>query len=120
MIYLRQDRPIKKGMKHKWPHDIEGIFIELNFRKIKWLLFGTYHPPLQYLYYFEALEKPIDTYNNYNKVLLAGDFNSAEHGTCMGDFLCQQNLKNIVNESTCFKNPLRPSAIDLFSTNISS
>ena len=33
--------------KHNFPDDIEGIFVEINLRKIKWLLFGTYHPPSQ-------------------------------------------------------------------------
>ena len=44
IIYTREDIPSKILEKHKLPHDIEGIFIELNFRKVKWLLFGTYHP----------------------------------------------------------------------------
>ena len=38
----------------------------------------------------------------------------------METFLYQHNLKNIVKESTCFKNSLKPSTIDLFLTNSSS
>ena len=34
-------------MDHKLPHDIERIFLDLNMRKKKWLLFGSYHPPSQ-------------------------------------------------------------------------
>ena len=33
--------PSKALEKCKLPHNIEAIFIELNLRKIKWLLFGT-------------------------------------------------------------------------------
>ena len=77
MIYIRDDIPSKCLEKHKFPGDIEGIFVELNFRKVKWLLFGTYHPPTQNdLYYFNQLDKAIDTYNSYDKILLIGDFNA--------------------------------------------
>ena len=49
MIYIRKDIPTKILEKHELPHDIEGIFIELNFRRVKWLLFGTYPPPFKKL-----------------------------------------------------------------------
>ena len=29
------------------PSDIEKIITELNINKIKWLVFGCYHPPFQ-------------------------------------------------------------------------
>ena len=38
IIYLREDIPIKILEKQKLPQDVEGIFVELNFRKNKWLL----------------------------------------------------------------------------------
>lgn len=31
--------------KYNFPDDIEGLFIELNLKKTKWLFLGTYHPP---------------------------------------------------------------------------
>ena len=46
IIYVREDIPSKILEKHKLPQDVEGMIVELNFRKIKWLLFGTYHRPL--------------------------------------------------------------------------
>ena len=46
IIYVREDIPSKILEKYKLPQDAEGTFVELNFRKIKWLLFGTYHSPL--------------------------------------------------------------------------
>ena len=42
MIYIRENIPSKLLEKHKFHDDIEGLFVELNFRKVKWLLFGTY------------------------------------------------------------------------------
>ena len=49
--------------------DIEGLFVELNFGKSKWLLLGAYHPPSQIdSYLFEHLDKALDIYSNYGKV----------------------------------------------------
>ena len=77
MIYIRENIPSKLLEKHNFSDDIEGLFVELNFRKVKWLLFGTYHPPSQNdIYYFNQLDKAIDTYNNYDKIILIGDFNA--------------------------------------------
>ena len=44
IIYVREDIPGKVLGKHLFPNDIEGIFVEINFRKSKWLLCGTYQP----------------------------------------------------------------------------
>ena len=118
IIYVREDIPSKILEKRKLPHDIECIFIELNFRKVKWLIFGTYHLPLQNdQYYFEALDKALDCYSSYDRIVLTGDFNSEEQETCVEIFLYQHNIKNIVKESTCFKYSSNPSTIDLFLTN---
>ena len=77
MICIREDIPSKGLDKHVFPYDIEGLFVELNFRKCKWLLFGTYHPPSQAdIYYFDNLDKRFDTYSSYEKCLLIGDFNT--------------------------------------------
>ena len=45
MIFVREDIPSKILTKHNFPSDGEGLFVELNFRKSKWLLCGTYNPP---------------------------------------------------------------------------
>ena len=41
IICVREDIPSKTLEKHKLPQDIEGIFTELNFQKVKWLFLGT-------------------------------------------------------------------------------
>ena len=43
MIYVRGDIPSKMLTKHNLSEDIEVAFIELNFRKCKWLL--HFSPP---------------------------------------------------------------------------
>ena len=117
IIYVRED--ILE--KNKLPQDIEGMFIELNFRKFKCLLFGTYHPPSQNNQcYFEALDEALDCYGSYDRVFLIEDFNSEDHEICMRLFLYQHNLENIVEEGTCFKNSSKSSTSDLFLMNNSS
>ena len=93
MIYIRDDIPSRLLLKHVFPSDIEGLYIELNFRKCKWLLLGTYHPPSQSdQYYFNNLDKSLDTYSNYEKTLLVGDFNAQTTDQYLSSFLYQHEL----------------------------
>ena len=79
MIYIWDDIPCRLLLEHVFPSDIEGLYIELNFRKCKWLVLGTYHPPSQSeQYYFNNLDKSLDTHSNYEKILLVGDFNAQQ------------------------------------------
>ena len=72
MIYVRKNILSKLLTKHVPLSDIEWIFLELNFRKCKQLLVGTYHPPSQNdHYFFENLDKKIDVCSHYEKILLA-------------------------------------------------
>ena len=62
MVYIREDILSKLLDEHVFPYDMEGLFVELSFRKCKWLLFGTYHPPSEAdIYYFDNLDKAFDT-----------------------------------------------------------
>ena len=119
MICIRENILTKLLEKHNFSDDIEGLFVELNFRKVKWLLFGTYHPPSQNdIYYFNQLGKVIGTYNNYDKILLIGDLNAEITEPCLESFLYEHDhLQNLVKENTCFKSVENPSWIDLFLTN---
>ena len=45
IIYVREDISSKILEKNKSPQNVEGMFVELNFRKGKWLLFRTYYLP---------------------------------------------------------------------------
>ena len=76
-IYVREDIPNGMLAKHNFPDNIEGLFMELNFRKSKWLFGGMYHPPSQPdQYFFNTLDKALDVYSNYENILLIGDFNA--------------------------------------------
>ena len=100
IIYVREDIPSKILTKHVLPTDIEALFIELNFRKCKWLLSGIYHPPSQSDKYF--LYTSLDVYSNYENILLVGDSNTQiGEKTCLDTFLYQHELKNVNKEPTC-------------------
>ena len=91
-------------MKHVFPDDIEVLFIELNFRKIKSFLFGTYYPSTQSdSCYFNNLDKPLDLGSHNDKKLLVGDFNTKVSDNASSTFLYQHNLENLVKDKTCFK-----------------
>ena len=119
MVYVREDTPSQLLTKHVLSSDIECMFLDLNFRKWKWLLVGTYHPPSQNdHYFFENLDKAIDLYSHYEKILLVGNFNAEISEVCLNSFLYQHELKNLVKERTCSKIVSNPSCIDFFLTNI--
>ena len=122
LIYIREDIPSKKLNRHNFPSDIEGMFLEINLRKSKWLLFGSYHPPSQVDdYHLKFVGKALDIYNDfYNKFLLIRDFNIEDVEPCLSTFLYHYDAKNLVKEKTCFKNPSNPSCIDLYITNSSN
>ena len=122
VIYIKENIPSKEVNKHKFTKKVEGLFIEVNLRKTKLLLFGSYHSThkeygLSDADYFEQISLALDVYSNYDKFLLAGDFNIEEEESCLNDFLHEHNAMSIVKQHTCFKNIDNPSCIDLFITN---
>ena len=118
LVYIREDIPSKQLNCHIFPEDIEGIFVEINLRKTKWLLFGSYHPPSQSdQYYFDCVGRSIDKYLNYDNFLLAGDFNAKETDPCLKSFMFEYDIYCLVKDTACFKNPDNPSCIDPFLTN---
>ena len=64
-------------------------------------------------YFFDNLDKALDIYSTYDKVLIAGDFNAQEGEKSLDTFLYQHELKSLNKEDTCHKNLNKPSCIDL-------
>ena len=91
--------------------------MEINLKKVKWLLFGSYHPPSQSdNYYFDNVTNALDLYCQiYDKFLLIGEFNAEDSEPCLSRFLYEHNSKNLVKDKTCFKSLENPSC--LFLTN---
>ena len=81
---------------------------------------GSLHPPSQSdSYFFKHLDKALDIYSNYGKVLLTGGFNSEITEPCMDSFLYEYDMTSLVKNKPCFKSITNPTCIDLFLTNSS-
>ena len=122
LIYVRDDIPCKLLKKHTFSNDIEGIFLELNFRKSKWLLLGGYRPPSQNKEHFLSnLCSAFDIYTKtYDKLIVCGDFNMEEDDLYLSSFMCAYDFKCLIKDDTCFKSLENPSCIDLILTNCRS
>ena len=93
--------------KHKLLDDIEAIFIEVNLRKIKWLIFGISHPPSQPVeYFFKHVGYALDIYKQtYEKFLVAGDFNTEVAEPCLSEFWLSMTPKLWLKRKHALKFP---------------
>ena len=117
MVFAREDIPSKLISKETL--DIEGIFIELNFRKKKWLLSCSYNPNKNTITdHLEILRRNLDLYSaHYENLIIIGDFNTDIKQSCMKSFGESYTLSGLIKEPTCHKNPQNPSCIELILTN---
>ena len=116
---MRDNLSFKELESHKLPKGVEGIFLELMMGKTKWLIMGGYNPHKDNISYFlnkvgDELDKMLSSYEN---ILLLGDFNSTVLETNMKEFCNTYDLKNLINETTCYRNPLNPRSIEVMLTN---
>ena len=59
----------------------------------------------------------MDNYSSkYDKFILLGDLNSEPTELAVKDFCEIYSCKKLIKDNTCFKNPLKPSCIDLIIT----
>ena len=63
------------------------------------------------------MDKAVDSYCQYDKISLSGDFNFEMSEVCLDPFLYQHNLKNLVKVDTWFKSVTVRSRTYLFLTN---
>ena len=116
---LRNIYLCRKFSKFTFEKEIEAFTIEINLRKIKWLLVYSYNPTFYNLsLHLNTIDKAIEFYSKtYDKILIAGDFNAEVRGIKLDTFCSIWNLKSLGKEPICFKNPNNPSCIALFLTN---
>ena len=119
IIYVRDDIPCILLKAHPSPSNFEGILLEINLNKSKWLRFGGYNPKLENTGNFvKALGLVLYFYmSKHDNFLLLGDFNSEMNDNVMREFSDTYNLKNLITNPKCFKNPSKPDLIDLILTN---
>ena len=116
-VFVREDIPSKLISKETL--DIEGIFIELNFPKKKWLLSCSYNPNKNTITdHLEILRRNLDLYSaHYENLIIIGDFNTDINQSCMKSFCESYTLPSLIKEPTCHKSPQNPSCTDLILTN---
>ena len=117
-MVVREDVPYKI-IKTDCDADFEDIFVEINLRKKKWLLCCSFNPHKSNIANdLENICKNSGKLNStYDSLLLLGDFNAEPEEESIAEFLNLYNLKNLVKQNTCFKNPDKIICIDLILTN---
>ena len=105
--------------KFTFEKEIEAFAVEINLRKVKWLLVGSYNPIFSNSpVHLNVIYKAIEFYSKtYDKILKAGDFNAQVSDIKLATFCSIWNLKCLGKEPTCFKNLNNLSCIDLFLIN---
>ena len=119
LIYVRDEIPYKILTNQELPSNVEAIFIEFNLKNSKWLIVCGYNPHKESVSHFLShISKVIDAnLNNYENLILHGDFNAIDTDLSLTDFCELYNLKNLITEPTCYKNPNNPSLADIILTN---
>ena len=80
---------------------------------------GSYNPNKnQISHHFECSNRILDQYNSeYDIFVFIGDFKVNVNESSIKEFCNLNGLKSLFKEPTCFKNPVKPTCIDLILTN---
>ena len=119
LVYVREDIPCREITDQNPTNDLEGVTLEINLRKIKWLIFGGYNYTKSNIGTFLSMLGPLlDTnMSRLENFIILGDFNCEINEATLKDFCETYTLHNLVVSLTCFKNPSNPSSIDGILTN---
>ena len=98
---------------------IKGFFVEINLRKKKWVHCCSYNQKKSLI--SEHLNKIGKNLGlllfKYDNCMLIGDLNVELTETTVSDFCGIYNLKHLIKDKACFKNPTKLTCIDLIVTN---
>ena len=116
MLNFREDLPAKLLSIDR---SNESCFVELNLKRKKWLISYSYNPKKSNIDSdLESFTQNLDLFfSKYNNVLVLGDFNVSVEEANIKNFCERFSLKNLIKNSTCYRNPNNPSCIDLMFTN---
>ena len=105
MIYVKNDIPSKRLNSRNVLDDTEFLFIEINLKKIRWLICYAYNPHKCHSEsFFEIISKHLEHYEKvYENFIILGDFNSEESETSLDNVMINFSLKNLVKIPTCYK-----------------
>ena len=118
ILYLREDITARL-LTASLSKDFKGFFVELNLRKKKMLMCCWYNPAKSNIcFHLSMVERSLDSYmSSYDNFWVIGDLNSKISEMTMSEFCETYNLQNLVKDPTCYKNPSKPTCIDLILTN---
>ena len=118
LVYIREGIPARL-LTTSLPNDFEGFFLELNLRKKKMLMCCSYSTAKSNISsHLSIVGRSLDSYiSSYDQFLVIGDINSEIGEMAMSEFCETHNLQNLVKDPTCYKNPSKPTCIDLTLTN---
>ena len=116
LLYVREDIPSK--VLHSDFPAAESFYTEIILHKKRWLINCSYNPHKNNICrHLEVVTKTLDSYySKYENVIFLGDFNAGVLETPMTTFCESYNLKSIIKQPTCFKNPEISSCVDLKNT----
>ena len=119
MLYVREGIASKLLKSSHNVTNKEYFLLEINLRKTKWLLICGYNPHKSLIKnYLDMISKEIDSLSSiYENILIMGDFNSEPWEESLDQFCSIHDIKNLIKVPTCYKNPEKPTCIDLFMTN---
>ena len=118
LLYVREDIP-SKFLKVKSDCNIESICVEVNLRKRKWFINGSFNPNKNFISnHLECLNRIIDEYSKiYQNFLFLEDFSASVSEKCLAEFCILNGLTSLIKKPACFKNTNWPTSIDLILTN---
>ena len=92
--------------------------VELNPGKQKWLIFCCYSPHKHLIKdYLLQIKNAIDFCSkSYENIILIGDFKVEISDSHTDSFCAIYYLKSLIKEPNCYKNPEKPTCIDLILT----
>ena len=87
-------------------------------RKRKWLLNCSYNPEKNLISnHLQYLNRIMDEFSkNYGNVIFLGDFNTCINNNAI-TFCFLNDLTSLIDQQTYYKNPHKPTCIDLILTN---
>ena len=97
LLYVLKDIP-SKFLKVKSGCNVESICVEINLRKRKWFINGSYNPNKSFLSnHLECFNRIIDEYSKlYQNFLFLGDFNASVSEKCLEHFCNLNGLTSLI------------------------
>ena len=96
------------------------LFIELTLQNTKILINFSYNPYKSDIKkHLTVLKNYLDVHSSkYEKILILGDFNMEIKEANMESYCENYDLKSLIKQSTRYKNPNKPTSIDLILINV--